>query len=270
MDLPETELVVRGSTDVGGVHLAWRRSGPRGESPAVVLAHGLTDSAECWGRTAQLLAQHHDVIAYDARGHGGSSRADDYGAEAGARDLVGLVRALRLERPVIVGHSMGAVVAVLAARQIEAAALVSEDPAWDAPTDGSKDIAASRRRVTEIVTASEVDRLAHGRARHPGWSRDDLAAWSAAQLQVDPDVVDWFGSWRTISRWREHVRGQTCPGLLLIGDSGAVTPSAAAEAQGLWPRLQVAQVHGAGHDVHRDRPEAFWQELHGFLSTVGP
>ncbi|MEH3076693.1 MAG: alpha/beta fold hydrolase [Quadrisphaera sp.] len=90
--------LVRGSTDVAGVRLAWTRSGPPGAGPTVVLAHGLTDDAACWGTTARRLALEHDVLAYDARGHGDSDRADDYTAEAGTADLLGLSNATALRR----------------------------------------------------------------------------------------------------------------------------------------------------------------------------
>lgn len=153
-----------------------------------------------------------------------------------------LVQALRLDRPVIIGHSMGGVPAAMAAARMSVRALILEDPHWpEVPEDGTKDIAASRRSVTEVAALPEARRLTHGRAQHPTWADSDLQAWVQAQSQVDPNVVTWFDSWPTTNGWREHVTKLHCPGLLLTAEPGAVTPNAAAQARDRWPELRVVQ-----------------------------
>ena len=181
-----------GFVGLDGVRLAWTRTGRSSrDAPSLLLAHGLTDSADCWERVAAVLDPSYDVVCYDARGHGASDRASDYSVEANTADLIGLARALGLDRPVLVGHSMGSVHAALAAAQLEVRALILEDPgAWpEVPEDGTKDIAASRRSVAEVTALPEAARRAHGRLLHPTWADDDLEAWVRAQSQVDPDVV---------------------------------------------------------------------------------
>ena len=251
--------------------MAWTRNGPSGGSaPAVVLAHGLTDSAACWDRVAATLAPSYDVVRYDARGHGASDRASGYSVELNTSDLAGLVRTLGLDRPVLIGHSMGSVHAALAAAEIDVRALVLEDPHWpEIPEDGTKDIEASRRSVVEVAALPKAERRSRGRAEHPTWADIDIEAWVQAQDQVDPDVVNWFGSWRTTNRWRDHVSGLHCPGLLVTGDhSPTVTPAAAAQAKELWPQLQTVRIEGAGHNVRRDQFEPYWQAVSAFLDAL--
>lgn len=260
-----------GFVRVDGVRLAWTRTGrPSRDAPSLLLAHGLTDSAECWDPVASVLALSYDVVRYDARGHGASDRASDYSVDRNTADLVGLARALRLDRPVLVGHSMGSNHAVLAAAQLEVRALILEDPgAWpEVPEDGTKDIAASRRRVAEVAALPEDARRAHGRALHPTWADRDLEAWVRAQSQVDLEVVSWFNSWPTTNRWRDHVAALHSPGLLLIGDETAVTPNVAAQAQRLWPQLQTVQIEGAGHNVRRDQFMPYWEAVSTFLRHI--
>jgi N-formylmaleamate deformylase len=236
----------------------------------VLLAHGLTDSAATWDRLATALAPSYDVVRYDARGHGTSDRAGAYSVELHTRDLIGLSRALRLHRPVVVGHSMGAVHAAVAAAELDVRALVLEDPHWpEVPEDGTKDVAASRRSVVEVAALTEAGRWARCRAEHPSWVVVDLRAWVQARAHVDPDVVTWFDSWPTTNRWRDHVAKLHCPGLLLTGDrSPTVTSGAAAEAQQRWPQLQVAQIRGAGHNVRRDQFEPYWSAVAAFLDAL--
>ena len=261
-----------GFVGVDGVRLAWTRAGrPSRDAPSLLLAHGLTDSAECWGRVVAVLAPSYDVICYDARGHGASDRTSDYSVEANTADLIGLARELRLDRPVLIGHSMGSVHAALAAAQLEVRALILEDPgAWpEVAEDGSKDIAASRRSVVEVTALPEAARWAHGRLLHPTWTDDDIRAWVRAQSQVDPDVVSWFSSWPTTNRWRDHVAALRCPGLLVTGDqSPSVTPNVAAEARSLWPQLQTVQIEGAGHNVRRDQFAPYLEAVSTFLGRT--
>lgn len=263
-----------GIADINGTHLAWTRSGPRSTTrPSLLLTHGLTDSADTWNRITQHLARTHDVVCFDARGHGASDRSSDYSAEAHTRDLIGIAEALQLDRPVIIGHSMGGLHATLAAAQIPVRALVLEDPAWpQVPQDGTKDIADSRRRVAEVAALPDADRLAIGHARYPLWNTIDVQAWSAAHTRLDPDVVDWFKSWRTRNAWREHIAALHVPGLLLIGDADpatvAVLPTMATEAQQFWSQLQGRQVTGATHNIRRDQFTSFLQTVTAFLDDL--
>jgi pimeloyl-ACP methyl ester carboxylesterase len=235
--------------------------------PTLLLAHGLTDSAACWDPLVAALAPAYEVVCFDARGHGASDRAPDYSVEANTADLVGLARSLRLDRPVLIGHSMGGVHAALAAAQLDVRALILEDPHWpEVAEDGAKDIAASRRSVAGVAALPEADRWAHGRALHPTWADEDLGAWELAQRQVDPDVASWFNSWPTSNRWREHVAALHCPGLLVTGDQNpTVTPDAAAQARELWPQLQTVQIEGAGHNVRRDQFKSYGEAVATFL-----
>ena len=197
----------RGLAHLNGVSLAWTRSGPRGKNvPSAVLAHGLTDAAATWDRVALPLSLAWDVVRYDARGHGGSTWAGDYSVDANTADMVGLVRELQLDRPVLIGHSMGAVHAALAAAELDVRAVVLEDPHWpELAENGTKDIDASQRSVADAAALSPAGRHAVVHAEHPTWADADLAAWVQARGQVDPDVVSWFYSWATTNRWRDHV-----------------------------------------------------------------
>lgn len=208
--------------DVRGTRPAWTRNGPRGTNrPTLLPAHGLTDSADTWNRVTRCPARSYDVVRFDARGHGSSDRSSDYRAEAHTRDLVGLARELRLDRPVVVGHSTGGVHATLAATRFPVRALALEDPAWpQVPEDDGKDVADSRRRVVQLASLSEAERQVVGRTRHPSWDAVDLEPWSAAQTRLDPDVVTWFDSWRTGNAWREQVSASTSRGC-----SSSATPT---------------------------------------------
>ena len=84
-----------------------------GAGPAVVLIHGVGMNAEIWAPQIAALARHYDVIALDMLGHGQSMLPPDPPALADYADaVVGLMDALALPKAAVIGHSMGALVAL--------------------------------------------------------------------------------------------------------------------------------------------------------------
>ncbi len=87
--------------------------GPSDAAPAVLLIHGVTASHLSWPYVAERLPNAR-VIAPDLRGRGRSNGLEGRaGLETHARDLVAVLDALGVERAVVVGHSMGAFVALV-------------------------------------------------------------------------------------------------------------------------------------------------------------
>jgi N-formylmaleamate deformylase len=96
-----------GYVAANGLRVHYYRTG--GDKPQVVIIHGAGDDGLCWSRVALELENDYDVILPDARGHGKSaSGKGDYSTRQRMADLLGLIQALKLDRPVIGGHSMGA------------------------------------------------------------------------------------------------------------------------------------------------------------------
>ena len=83
-----------------------------GSGRPVILLHGLASSCRIWDFTAPLVAERFRVFALDQRGHGLSDKPGSYTFAEVTGDLSTFIEGLGLERPVIVGHSWGAGVAV--------------------------------------------------------------------------------------------------------------------------------------------------------------
>src|SRR5574341_1066887 len=84
-----------------------------GKGPAVICVHGLTANHTCWASIAHMLSPDFRVIAYDLRGRGESDKPDTgYSLEIHCRDLAALLDRLGLKRAAIVGHSLGAHIAL--------------------------------------------------------------------------------------------------------------------------------------------------------------
>jgi pimeloyl-ACP methyl ester carboxylesterase len=100
-----------------GVKLAVRDDG--GEGRDILMIHGLASSSHMFDLVAPLLLSEFHVVAYDQRGHGESSKpSSGYGFEHMSADAAAVIRELRMDRPVVLGHSWGANVALeLGARE---------------------------------------------------------------------------------------------------------------------------------------------------------
>ena len=83
------------------------------KGPAVVCIHGLTANHTCWESVADVLSPAHRLIAYDLRGRGESDKPEKgYSLAYHGEDLLGLLDHFGLRKAVLVGHSLGAHIAV--------------------------------------------------------------------------------------------------------------------------------------------------------------
>jgi pimeloyl-ACP methyl ester carboxylesterase/nicotinamidase-related amidase len=90
----------------------------RGEA-ALVFLHGWCGDREYWKHQIEVFAADYRVVAIDQAGHGESGKGrKEWTADGLARDVEAVVKALGLKRVILVGHSMGGLVALLAAKRM--------------------------------------------------------------------------------------------------------------------------------------------------------
>jgi pimeloyl-ACP methyl ester carboxylesterase len=100
---------------VDGIRLRYVR---KGQGPPLLLLHGIASSIYTWKDVLPLLATHHDVIALDLPGFGGSGIPERLDGEVEVRGVLGLLDRFAVARTSIVGNSLGGAVAVaIAARE---------------------------------------------------------------------------------------------------------------------------------------------------------
>lgn len=245
-------------------------------APPLVLVHGIGSRAESWWPVLGPLAERFHVYAVDLRGHGGSGKPgagyllDDYAADLGA-----LLDALGLERPFVLGHSLGAMTTMLwAVRQPgRAAKIVLEDPPLRTEPaildafDGWMQLNAAPLEAVAFWYQSE----------HPDWSWEECRRRAESITSTHPAV---FAELRAAS---EEALAQPGPGrdprldalaaidaptLLVRGDpdlGSMVGPDDVAEIAAAAPQVVVRRIPGTGHSIHREQPEAFVREVVGFL-----
>jgi N-formylmaleamate deformylase len=235
------------------------------------LLHGLTANGACWTALAHAIEGDYDVIMPDARGHGKSSVPDyGYRYEDHANDVVGLIKALRLSPPILIGHSMGGMIAAMVASRNPGLlrCLILADPTFLSAKVQREirdsDVADQHRRYLNM---SLDDVVAEARIRHPDRSLDTIERIARARLQTSLGAFDVLTP--PNPNYMQVVSAVEVPGLLVIGSAGVVSPDVAAHLQRLNPRLQVVLIPEAGHGLHYDQPERFAVVVKSFLRSIG-
>jgi 3-oxoadipate enol-lactonase len=227
-----TEDMTDYTIGAGEVRLAYRAWGAAG-APPLVLLHGLGEGAADWDGVAPAFARHYRVYAPELRGHGRSDWPGAYSVELMREDVLGFLDALGLERVDLIGHSMGGLVACLAAQQRpeRVRALILED--------------------IGVITP----RPAQTPDRPAGELPYDWAMVAAIRRQIDtPDPA-----------WWDRLSQVTAATLVIGGGPDSHVPQD--QVAGLARRIPGARLETipAGHQVHAAEPAAFTDLALAFL-----
>jgi pimeloyl-ACP methyl ester carboxylesterase len=149
------------------------------QGPPIVCVHGLTANAFFFQAVADDLARDHQVYAYDLRGRGDSDKPEQgYSVPIHAEDLAQLIDAWGLERPIIIGHSLGALIALYFAAHYptKLSKLILVDAGaplpWNTPEEQPAWLTASISRLGNSVPSFEeyVQRLKLAPFLGPYWN----------------------------------------------------------------------------------------------------
>ena len=277
---------------------------PSGDSRGdVVLLHGMADVARSLEPLARSLIDRYRVVAFDARGHGRSTHPGAYSEMHFVADLVGLVESIGIERPILIGHSLGGhTVAnysgiypdrVRAAVLLEGLGPPSAPPPDTAPAELGRaramidvlrssprhrpqpDIAAATARLTTIHTRLDPERAGvlaeEGTIPGPDggrvWRHDERAwHWIAS---VDNAVLE--RRWAAIAAPVLAVSGAEAWETWWARPGGPVdgrvrmTDEQFADRLRLFADIEHVELPEAGHMVHFDQPERIGQLIDDFL-----
>ena len=170
------------------------------------------------------------------------------------------------DHDLVVGHSMGGATATLAAarRPAWAGRLVLVDPAWRFPT--AEEAAAEKR---EELAA--LDRVAGEiRAAYSAWDERDGAAKIQEVARVWRPAAEGIIDANLDADLRDAARSLAVPTLVICGDpavGGAVAHADGDAVASANPNVRLARIAGAGHNPHRDDPEAVRRALLGWLAV---
>lgn len=235
----------------------------------VIIVPGITSPAVTWGFVGERFGRNFDTHVLDVRGRGLSEASDelDYGLDAMAADVTAFAEALGLAEYALVGHSMGARIALRAVGRHGAkpSRLVMVDPPVSGP--------GRRPYPAQLPWYVDSIRLMRQGADLEAM-RPFCPTWTDAQLRLRAEwlhtcderaIVAAYEGFQTDDIHADFPR-IACPALLMIaGRGGVILPEEEAEIRGLQPALRTVRVEGAGHMIPWDDEEGFYRAFGDFL-----
>jgi len=254
---------------VNAIRIYLERTGAGSGKPPMVLVHGITDSGGCWAPLANDLAVDFDVIAYDTRGHGLSDKpVRGYGLDDHENDLLGVIAALKLEKPILMGHSMGGGIVAKAAADHPGLprAVILEDPAFFPKPEDMRDILHfARSFVLSFQRRTKEQLLARVGNDNPNWPQGVRDTWAESKLQFTIRVLETARQLPDVGALLPRIQE---PVLLLKADAPPEERRGHIEAASGIRQGRLIHIEGAGHNVHRDKPAETIAAIREFLGEL--
>jgi pimeloyl-ACP methyl ester carboxylesterase len=255
-----------------------------GAGPPVVLLHGLGCGRRMWFHQVRALRSRFRVIAYDQRGHGETdapAAAADYSAGHLARDLVGVLNALAIERAAIVGFSLGGgpALALAANKPERVSRLVLADVG--AGADDPVKIEAMARRWVTLIGQGAIDELVCEMlrselfkvyARRSARRREHMASLIRA-TPIDGlrfTLSEVLAKRKSLFRLTGVLKSVRVPTLVLVGEHDYVCSKASRLMAQAIPGAARKIIPESGHMSPLEQPAAFTAALTDFLWQAEP
>lgn len=246
-----------------------------GDGPPVVLLHGVMMSGRFFERQLGGRLAGHRVIAPDFRGHGRSSKVLAGHTVANyAQDVHRVLDALAVERPFLVGWSMGAMVLyeyvkAFGTGAVRGVAIVDQPPsdfAWDGYPFG----VLTAEALAEMIEGLQLDQAAvaaefAGLMQHQ--PTDEVSAWMVEEiLRLPAAVASTIVADQTLQDYRPFLPMIDCPALVMFGRDPKLTPpEAGAWIAGQIPGARFEVFEGSSHCPFYEEAERFNTVLSGWM-----
>jgi pimeloyl-ACP methyl ester carboxylesterase len=271
-----------------GVRLHYYRTG--GNKPPLVLLHGILDGSLSWLRTAQVLEQEYEVIMVDTRGHGLSERVGaNFSQRFLVEDATAVIRALRLDKPHLLGHSQGGTTAIfVAANYPELARSLIVEGWGDETAPSNTDFAASESYqawfrgylawLEQLKRQSHTERMLSALSQLPPGApllpEEEYVPWVENCARLDLELVRYsMNLWAEVAEVsREIVQALqrvVCPTLILKSAFFAQPGTSATieEEASDQPNIKIIRFRNTGHLIHREQFELFIEVVKNFLKN---
>lgn len=242
----------------------------------VILIHGFPFNKSSWQPQIDFLQMTKRVIAYDIRGFGSSSANDDeVSMDVFADDLIKLMDALKIEKSIVCGLSMGGYIVLNAVNRFpdRFEAIVLCD------TQSISDTSEIKEKRTATIKQIESDGLFDFTENFVGSVLSKTSLSSKKQLVNELKSTILSTPVKTITstlislaerkEMREHIKNISVPTLVLCGIEDMVTPVDQSSFMiKQIPNSTLHSINGAGHLSNLEQPEIFNKHLGDFVFKI--
>ncbi|MEV6836594.1 alpha/beta hydrolase [Streptomyces sp. NPDC051133] len=252
--------------DVEGAALTYDDEGPRDAREApLVLVHGWTADRHRWDHQLAHFSVRRRVIRLDLRGHGESTGAGVRTIAELAQDVLALLDRLEVERCVLVGHSMGGMIAQTIAlahpERLERMVLVGSIGRMAYSRGRGLLMAASTLVPYKLFVAANIQR-----AFAPGYPREEIRAHIRASAATPREVVmTLYGAMRAFDVLDRAGEIRT-PTLMVHGYHDVQLPVGQVLRMAKAYPDAVVRILDAGHELPLEKPAELTAALEGFVT----
>lgn len=237
-------------------------------TPMLILP-GITSPAATWAFVARHFAEERRVVVADIRGRGLSDNRPglDYRLDDYAADALGMIEAAGLEKPILLGHSMGARIGIRLAATCPSSlsALIMVDPPLTGPGRPPYPTPLASY-LSAHEAASRGAAIEEFRRFNPSWTAARIAERLEWLPTCSPEsIVATYGYFHSedVHSDLPHI---SCPSLLVrAARASVVTREGAAEVAKLMKSVETAELD-AGHMIPWDDLPAFLGCINGYLN----
>ena len=254
--------------------LYFRDFGEMDQQPIVFL-HGLFGSSKNWISICKSLSDKFRTLAFDFRNHGESFHSDNHSLMDLASDVIETLEFLQIQRPILVGHSMGGLVAMLLAirKNDSIQKIIIEDIApRNYPFTYQNEVEAMNLDVSDFRSRQEIDE-----AMKP--IVPDMFIRQFLQMNLERKENGGYfwkintqalaNSDRMFSNLFTDEKISNVESLFLLGgNSDYVSPEDHQTILEIFPSAKLKRIEGAGHFLHHTHSEIFLKEVRDFLDEL--
>ena len=283
---------------VNGIRIHYYHAKPAQGKRSMVMVHGVTDIGLSWTTLTLKLQDSYDIYMLDARGHGLSDpfTSTDNG-ETLIKDIVDFVHVMKIEKPILMGHSMGAATVMRVGAEYPdlAKAIIMLDPGlgnFSRPAGGRDSVRNQPPAPRQVSQTTEPDRLTinmfgnpetlvaqnnyklndlfvTGRRQFPKWDSLDVYYWAVSKKQYHGaySADTWQAMRGTMSTENALAKIQV-PALILKADAPPEMRKQNEEAAKVMKNGKLVHIDGAAHNLHHDQLAKTVQVLNEFLKTL--
>jgi len=274
-----------------GIRIHYYHAVPAPGKPVILAIHGVMDTGLAWASVVSKLQDDYDIYMLDTRGHGLSdpfTGSED--SNTLLKDVLAAAQKLGLEKPILMGHSMGGATVIRLGAEYPgfARAIIVVDAGIGGPrrrSDGTSGnppppsppspdpLAITMRGSPEALVAqndySFDDLVAKAHRDNPRWSTMDCRYWAIAIKRYHGPYSD--EAWQAMSgtmRSENALAKIEVPMIILKADAPPEARQAHQEAASVMQNGKLVHIDDSAHNLQRDQPDRATEVIREFLSGL--
>jgi 3-oxoadipate enol-lactonase len=260
---------------INNLSVSYSDEGEHG-SPVIIFIHGFPFNKSMWDLQVVSLKDDYRLITYDIRGHGNSDSGDEvFSIDLFVNDLISFMDALKIDKAILCGLSMGGYIAINAAARYKERfdALILTDTQCLADTPEAKE---KRIKSIESIRKDGVEKYAGESIKNLFASESFLnrvkEVEEVREMIVKTSVQSLCSTLLALSSRKEtcHILSEIkVPVLIMVGNEDKITPPAAARFMHENIKGSLLKIiDHAGHLSNLENPEEFNLRLKKFVASV--